>query len=90
MYGIKLFGIPFGDSPINPLSCAPIGLKYLNNITLHSWSALYISVKILSIITLVSPYGFVAAPTGISSVIGTFSGSPYTVADELNTILFTL
>jgi len=27
IYGIKLFGIPFGFSPINPDSCAPIGLK---------------------------------------------------------------
>ena len=28
---IRLFGIPDGNSPIKPLGCAPIGLKYLNN-----------------------------------------------------------
>ena len=27
MYGIRLFGMPFGFSPIVPLGCAPIGLK---------------------------------------------------------------
>ena len=27
MNGIKLFGSPLGSSPINPLSCAPTGLK---------------------------------------------------------------
>ena len=40
MYGIKLFGIPCGSSPNKPLSCEPIGLKYLNKATLHSLSAL--------------------------------------------------
>lgn len=27
IYGAKLFGIPFGFSPISPLLCAPNGLK---------------------------------------------------------------
>ena len=27
MYGIRLFGIPFGSSPILPDGCAPTGLK---------------------------------------------------------------
>ena len=30
IYGIRLFGTPFGSSPINPLLCAPTGLKYLS------------------------------------------------------------
>ena len=33
------------------------------------------------------PYGLVVPPTGMFSVMGTVGGSPYTVAEELNTIL---
>ena len=32
---IRLFGIPFGFSPISPDGCAPIGLKYRSSITFH-------------------------------------------------------
>ena len=35
------------------------------------------------------PYGFVVPPVLQSSVSGILSGSPYTVADELNTNFFT-
>ena len=34
-----VMGIPLGFSPIIPLLCAPIGLKYLRRITFHSGSA---------------------------------------------------
>ena len=39
--------------------------------------------------SLVLPYGFVALAVGIVSENGTLFSIPYTVADELNTILFT-
>jgi hypothetical protein len=40
---------------------------------------------ICSIWTLVAPYGLMA-PSGASSVNGTSSEAPYTVAEELNTM----
>ncbi len=46
--------------------------------------ALDISLSISSIISFVAPYGFVVL-NEISSVIGHVYGSPYTVANELNT-----
>ena len=79
-----LLGIPFGTSPISPLSCAPIGLKYLNIATLKFLSALAVSCSICSIISFVLPYGFVV-DNGNSSFIGSSFGLPYTVAEELNT-----
>ena len=42
--------------------------------------------SICSIISFVVPYGFVV-DSGKSSFIGNSLGFPYTVADELNTIL---
>jgi hypothetical protein len=45
---MRLLGIPFGSSPISPLSCAPTGLKYLNNMMLHWGSAFCISRAISS------------------------------------------
>ena len=33
-----VLGIPFGSSPISPLSCAPTGLKYLSIIISHELS----------------------------------------------------
>ena len=86
---LKLLGMPFGLSPIIPLSCAPIGLKYLSRITLHSLSEIYTSFKICSIINFVLPYGLVV-DKGKSSFIGTVFGLPYTVAEELNTIFLQL
>ena len=38
-----MLGIPFGCSPILPLSCAPTGLKYRSDATAHSAFALAIS-----------------------------------------------
>ena len=84
-----MFGIPFGFSPISPLSCAPIGLKYRSNIQLNSLSATATSFKICSIINFVLPYGFVV-DKGKSSLIGTVFGFPYTVAEELKTIFLQL
>jgi len=37
IYGIKLFGMSFGDSPINPDGFAPTGLKYLKMPTCQSF-----------------------------------------------------
>ena len=34
----RLLGIPFGSSPISPLSCAPMGLKYLKSAILNELS----------------------------------------------------
>jgi hypothetical protein len=47
---------------------------------------MYTSFKICSIINFVLPYGFVV-DSGKSSLIGTVFGFPYTVAEELKTIL---
>ena len=85
-----MFGIPCGSSPINPLSCAPTGLKYLSIAISQVLSDLYKSCKICSINNFVVPYGFVVPPILQSSVKGILSGSPYTVADELNINFFTL
>ena len=49
-YGIKLFGISFGSSPIKPLLCAPTGLKYLKQIILKSFSETLKSFNICSFI----------------------------------------
>ena len=57
--------------------------------TFHVLSDLYISVRICSNIAFVCPYGFVISPSGQSSVIGTNSGSPYTVAEDEKIIFFT-
>ena len=57
--------------------------------TLHSGSETQISARIRSITSFVSPSGFVVE-SGKSSRIGTLSGLPYTVAEELNTISLTL
>src|SRR5699024_6543386 len=81
--------MPFGSSPISPLLCAPIGLKYLRRTTFHSGSAVCRSVRICSSIHFVHPYGFVQVPFGHSSVIGINAGSPYTVAEELKMLFFT-
>ena len=61
------------------------GLKYLNKITANSLSGTQQSFNICSINNFVVPYGFVVE-RGKSSVIGTVFGSPYTVADDENTI----
>ena len=84
MYGIRLLGIPLGSSPISPLSCAPIGLKYLSNTIDKSGFAFETSVNICSFISFVHPYGFVH-DVGIFSFNGTCLGIPYTVAEELKT-----
>ena len=49
-------GIPLGSSPIKPLLCAPIGLKYLNNITAKSLSETQTSFNICSMNNLVENY----------------------------------
>ena len=81
-----IFGIPLGSSPIVPLSCAPTGLKYLKIAILKELSDKYKSSKILSIIYLLVPYGFVVPPTGKSSFIGFDFEFPYTVAELEKTI----
>ena len=73
---------------MSPLSWAPIGLKYLSNITLNSLSDVHRSFNISSIMYLVRPYGLLTSPVFIFSLYGGLF-SPYTVADELNIIFFT-
>ena len=80
---MRLLGIPLGLSPNRPLSWAPMGLKYRSSTTLQSLSGTQKSDKIRSSINLVLPYGLVV-DKGKSSLIGTVSGDPYTVAEELN------
>lgn len=60
------------------------GLKYRSRMILHSLFAVYTSLQISSMKSLVRPYGL-AAPVGNSSVAGTVLGWPYTVADDENT-----
>jgi hypothetical protein len=67
-----------------PLGCAPMGLKYRRIRIDHAGSAACMSRSISSIISLVRPYGFVAR-SGMSSVMGSLSGCPYTVADDEKT-----
>src|SRR5699024_1139746 len=90
IYGIKFAGIPFGSSPINPLLCAPIGLKYLRIAISQVLSDLYKSFNICSTNNFDVPYGLVVPPVLSVSLIGTCSGSPYTVALDENTNFFTL
>ena len=61
---------------------------YSSTHTEKSGLAVHTSLRIRSIISFVSPYGLVV-DRGKSSLIGTDFGVPYTVADELKTILFT-
>src|SRR6056297_586960 len=85
---MRLLGIPLGFSPIRPLSWAPMGLKYLSMETRQEPSASRTSRRISSIIRFVAPYGLFVE-RGISSVRGGSFAAPYTVADELNTIVLT-
>ena len=83
MYGTKFSGIPFGSSPINDDSCAPIGLKYLRLIPLIF---LFITISFLIISSQIffdSPYGDSCLTTGLDSLIGNFLACPYTVQLEL-------
>ena len=88
MYGIRLFGIPFGSSPISPDLCAPTGLKYRSRMMFHDASDLWTSLRMCSMKSFVRPYGLVA-DVGNDSVTGTDAGSPYTVAELEKTRFFT-
>src|SRR5882672_4058698 len=82
---MRLFGIPCGSSPINPLGCAPAGLKYRSRAMRQAMgSEVSRSRRIHSTINFEQPYGFVG-PRGASSRIGTDEAAPYTVAEEENT-----
>ena len=88
IYGIRLFGIARGSSPIKPLSCAHMGLKYLRLIPrnlLFSVSFFMIS----SVRYFVLAYGFVVIPAVSDSQSPWRNGVSivYTVA-ELEKIIF--
>merc|ERR1719354_421837 len=88
--GIRLLGIPKGSSPISPEGWAPAGLKYLSKVIDQLEFEFAKSIIILSTVSFVVPYGFVQLPVLCFSSRGRYSGTPYTVADELNTNLNTL
>src|SRR5258708_32166191 len=82
MLGIRLFGMPCGSSPINPLGCAPTGLKYRSKAMRQAPGAeVAKSPRIRSTIHFDRPYGLVG-PSGASSRIGTEEALPSTVAEE--------
>ena len=55
IYGTKFWGTPIGNSPIKDEECAPIGLKYLNEIALKFEFEITKSLIISSPICLVLP-----------------------------------
>ena len=67
-----------------PDGCPPTGLKYRSSTTRQRVSATHWSLKMCSMKSFVRPYGLVAV-VGKSSLHGTDAGSPYTVAELLNT-----
>jgi hypothetical protein len=83
MNGMRLLGMPLGSSPIRPLGFAPTGLKYREQHGRELRLAAAASRMICSINSFVLPYGMEQGPVFISTVSGSFSGTPYTVAEEL-------
>ena len=75
--GTKLLALSEEQSPINPLSWEPIGLKYRKE-TLFK-STLFSS---FSQSCLLSPYGDSAFLNGADSLTGNTSGLPYTVHED--------
>gem|GEM_PF-3242800 len=64
-----MFGIHITCSPINPLGCAPMGLKYLKLIACKALKQDFSSNN-FSHNRLVIPYGLVTSPVGDASEIG--------------------
>ena len=71
MAAAMLLGMSFGLSPMSPEGWAPMGLKYLSSMTLHSGSETQMSRRMSSIKSLVEPYGLVVESGIVSTKGGT-------------------
>ena len=89
MKGRRFVGIPFGFSPKSPEWWAPIGLKYLRQIT-SKFLCWAMSLSKNSITSFVVPYGFVVFKRSVSVNGGIFFSASYTVALDEKIRFFTL